>query len=363
MRKHRLTPHSLVFDEGLFFMTLFPFDFELPPERIAQEPCVPRDHARLLVLRRGDDTLSHEHIFDLPRLLNPGDLLIFNDTRVVPARLLGHRDATGGKWEGLFLKAFPDGSWEMLCQTRGRLIEGECVTVAPGALRLKLIERLTEGRWRARPEQVADDWTTLLDRHGRIPLPPYIRKGIAGPEDRDLYQTLFAREAGAVAAPTAGLHFTSTLLQQLDERGIERAFVTLHVGLGTFRPIEVDDYRNHPMHAEWAVLSAETVEAIRRTKQRGNRVVAVGTTSVRVLETAAAAGELAPYLGETKLYIHPPYEFRVVDALLTNFHLPRSTLLLMVAALGGIGLVQRAYQEAMAKEYRFYSYGDAMLLL
>ncbi|MFO0964860.1 MAG: tRNA preQ1(34) S-adenosylmethionine ribosyltransferase-isomerase QueA [Gemmataceae bacterium] len=337
----------------------FPFDFDLPPERIAQQPCAPRDRARLLVVPREGAPFQHRHVFDLPDLLRPGDLLVFNDTRVVPARLLGKRRGTGGAWEGLFLKSLPDGSWEMLCQTRGKLKEGEWVDV--DGLHLELVERLPEGRWRARPEAAAD-WPTLLDRYGRVPLPPYIRKGVAAAEDRERYQTTYAREPGAVAAPTAGLHFTPELLARLEEKGVGQAFVTLHVGLGTFRPIEAVDYRQHAMHAEWGRLPEETVLAIRRTREVGGRVVGVGTTSVRVLETAGREGELHPWSGETALFIYPPFSFRVVDLLMTNFHLPRSTLLLLVCAFAGTERMRAAYAEALAGGYRFFSYGDAMLL-
>jgi S-adenosylmethionine:tRNA ribosyltransferase-isomerase len=343
-------------------MRSFPFDYDLPAHLIAQQPIEPRDHARLLVVHRRDAALAHWHFHDLPELLAPGDLLILNDTRVLPARLLGKRAATGGKWEGLFLRTLDDGSWEMLCQTRGRLQAGERIDVEPGPLGLELLAKLPEGRWQARP--LSDGAPVeLLTRHGHMPLPPYIRKGVAQPSDRTRYQTVYACAPGAVAAPTAGLHFTPSLLEQLDRRGIARAFVTLHVGLGTFRPIEVADYTKHPMHREWSQLPEATIEAIRACKDRGGRVVAVGTTAVRVLETVAKLGPLQSWSGETDLFIWPPYEFRVVNALITNFHLPRTTLLLLVAAFAGVETMRDAYQTAIAEGYRFYSYGDAMLIL
>lgn len=344
----------------------FPFDFHLPPELIAQEPLEPRDRSRLLVVRRAPAALEHRHVFDLPDLLAAGDLLILNDTRVLHARLVGRRAKTGGKWEGLFLRTFPGGDWEMLCQTGGRPTPGEIIAIDPGPapplLELVLVEKGDEGRWRVRPRMDGAP-AEILERHGHVPLPPYIRHGEDRPEDASRYQTVFARHAGAVAAPTAGLHFTPELLARLGQRGVEQAFVTLHVGLGTFAPIKVDDYRNHPMHAEWGSLPAETVAAIARCRSRGGRVVAVGTTAVRVLETAAAQAPLAPWSGETKLFIHPPYEFGVVNGLITNFHLPRTTLLLLVAAFAGAKRLREAYEAAIAERYRFYSYGDAMLVL
>jgi S-adenosylmethionine:tRNA ribosyltransferase-isomerase len=344
-------------------------DYELPAHLIAQEPCAERDRSRLLVVRRAEAALA-DHVFaDLPDLLNPGDLLVLNNSRVLPARLLGRRARTGGKWEGLFLRQLPDGAWELLSQTRGRLVEGETILVDPGPLRLELIGR-AGGHWLARPSE----WGTppeLLERHGQVPLPPYIRKGRAVAADRERYQTVYARPAGSVAAPTAGLHFTPQLFERLEQRGIARAFVTLHVGPGTFQPIQTAEIAEHRMHSEWAelmhsvwaVLPAETGAAVAACRDRGGRVVAVGTTSVRVLETVARSGPLRPWSGETDLFIYPPYEFRVVDALITNFHLPRSTLLLLVGAFTGVAILEQAYKTAIAEEYRFYSYGDAMLIL
>lgn len=340
----------------------FPLDFDLPSHLIAQEPCEPRDQARLLVVRRETDTLGHHHFFELPDLLRPGDLLILNDTRVLHARLLGKRKTTGGKWEGLFLRRHDDGVWEMLCQTRGRLNEGETVVIEPGPFELTLLQKTPEGRWLASPSEDGQP-PDLLAKHGQVPLPPYIRKGQARPEDAQRYQTVFARQAGAVAAPTAGLHFTPAVFERLKERGIDWRFLTLHVGLGTFQPIQADDYTSHQMHQEWGRLPAETVAAIHTAKSRGGRIVAVGTTAVRVLEAVAYTGELRPWEGETSLFIHAPYRFRAVDALLTNFHLPHTTLLLLAAAFAGTELLERAYHEAIAHAYRFFSYGDAMLIL
>src|SRR5579871_2469671 len=322
------------------------FDYDLPPHLIAQEPCPERDQARLLVVRRTDAAITH-HIFrDLPDLLTPGDLLVLNDTRVVRARLLGYRARTGGRWEGLYLGSRPDGTWEMLCQTRGRLQEGETIRVDPGPLELVLVARTKAGHWLARPGGAGISGTALdlLERFGHVPLPPYVRKGRAEAADQERYQTVYARQAGAVAAPTAGLHFTPRVFEVLAARGIGRAFVTLHVGLGTFQPIQTEEIADHPMHREWAELPAATATAIRECRARGRRVVAVGTTSVRVLETVAAAGPIRPWSGETGMYIYPPYQFRAVDALITNFHLPRTSLLVLVSAFAGIDLTRRAYK-------------------
>jgi S-adenosylmethionine:tRNA ribosyltransferase-isomerase len=337
-------------------------DYDLPPHLIAQEPCPQRDRSRLLVIRRKDGTLAHRQFRDLPELLAPGDLVVLNDTRVVLARLLGRRARTGGKWEGLFLRELPGGTWELLCQTRGRLVEGEEIVVEPGPLRLTLVARTEEGRWAARPSDPAPVFT-LLQQYGHVPLPPYVRKGRAGAADTERYQTVYARRPGAVAAPTAGLHFTPEVFAELGRRGIAQAFVTLHVGLGTFQPIQAEDVTKHPMHREWGELPAATVEALLACRKRGGRVVAVGTTAVRVLETVAATGAPRPWSGETDLYIYPPYPFRAIDALVTNFHLPRTTLLLLAAAFAGADLLFRAYRTAVEQEYRFYSYGDAMLIL
>jgi S-adenosylmethionine:tRNA ribosyltransferase-isomerase len=338
------------------------FDYQLPRHLIAQEPCAERDRARLLVIRRATGSLAHHVFHDLPDLLEPRDLLVLNDTRVLPARLLGRRAPTGGKWEGLFLRECPDGSWELLCQTRGRLTAGEAIQVEPGPLVLILESRTPEGHWLARPEPCATS-QELLARHGQVPLPPYIHSGRARDADRERYQTVYARRAGAVAAPTAGLHFTPELLQRLGRRGIERAFVTLHVGPGTFQPIQVADATQHHMHREWGELSEPAAAAIQACRARGGRVVAVGTTSVRVLETVAASGLIRPWSGETDLYIYPPFQFRAVDALITNFHLPRTSLLLLVSAFAGVELSCQAYMTAIEHEYRFYSYGDAMLIV
>lgn len=336
-------------------------DYDLPPHLIAQEPAADRDASRLLVVDRLMGELRHHHFRDLPDLLNPGDLLVLNDTRVLPARLVGRREKTGGRWEGLYLRESADGLWQLLAQTRGRPTAGEVIVIEPGPLKLTLRGRVG-GHWLAEPSP-AGRTAELLAASGQVPLPQYIRKGRAAAADRDRYQTVYARADGSVAAPTAGLHFTPALLDGLRARGIERASVTLHVGLGTFEPMKTSDPTRHKMHAEWGEVPAATVESVRGCKARGGRVIAVGTTATRALESAASGGELRPWAGETDIFIHPPYRFRVLDGLITNFHLPRTTLLLLVAALAGPELVKAAYAEAIRQGYRFYSYGDAMLVV
>jgi S-adenosylmethionine:tRNA ribosyltransferase-isomerase len=335
-------------------------DYELPRELIAQEPLDDRDASRLLVIDREQGSIAHHHFRDLPNLLSRGDLLVLNDTRVLPARLIGKREKTGGKWEGLFLGE-KQGLWELLAQTRGRPVIGETIVVAPGPLRLTLRDRI-DGHWLAEPSP-RGDVMELLAISGRVPLPPYIRKGRANEVDVQRYQTVFATMDGSVAAPTAGLHFTPNLLERLRTRGVNVATVTLHVGLGTFEPIKTDDPSQHRMHAEWGEVPATTVAAVNACKSAGGRVIAVGTTATRALESAAREGTLKPWRGETDIFIYPPYRFRVLDGLITNFHLPRTTLLLLVAAFAGVDLIKTAYAEAIRERYRFYSYGDAMLLI
>lgn len=350
-------------------MSLTPFyDYDLPRELIAQEPLRNRADARLMVVDRGRQKISHWHVRDLPEMLRGGDTLVLNNTKVIPAQLYGRRKNTGGQWQGLFLRADADGHWRIVCKTRGRLVPGDVIELLDSegreAERLWLLERLDGGQWLAHPES-DDDVETVLKRVGRVPLPHYIRGGRMVDSDVKNYQTVFARTPGAVAAPTAGLHFTEDLLRQVKARGVEFAQVTLHVGLGTFRPITADTPEEHQMHSEWGELPAASAESLNATRANGGRIVAVGTTSVRVLESAAAAtgSPLGAWQGDTNLFIYPPYEFKAVDALLTNFHFPRTTLLLLVQAFGGSELVREAYAEAIREEYRFYSYGDAMLLV
>lgn len=342
------------------------YDYDLPHERIAQQPLPDRSAARLLVVHRRTQTLEHRSVRDLPAFLTAGDALVLNDTRVIPARLVGYRTLTRGYWEGLYLESGAHGVWKILSKTRGKIQPGEAVTLQDrqqrNVCRLTLLERLGQGVWAVRPDS-SEETFALLDRVGRVPLPPYIRDGEMADADRQTYQTVYADKPGAVAAPTAGLHFTPPLLEQLEAAGIELARVTLHVGLGTFRPISVERLDEHPMHAEWACLDAATAARLTAIRAAGGRIVAVGTTVVRTLETAAADDQLQAWQGETDLFIRPPYRFRAVDALLTNFHLPKSTLLILVRTFGGDELIRRAYDEAIREGYRFYSYGDAMLIL
>ncbi len=342
------------------------YDYELPRHLIAQSPAPHRADARLLVVNRARNSLTHKHIRDLPEDLRPDDCLVLNDTRVIPARLIGLRTRTRGRWEGLFLEANDEGLWRVICKTRGKLGPGEEVTLVnvqgQEDISLHLGAHEGGGVWIVRPDS-DEELFSLLERVGRVPLPPYIRKGEMVEADREHYQTVYAQKPGAVAAPTAGLHFTEPLLRRLEQQGTALCWLTLHVGPGTFRPIEADSLSGHRMHSEWAHLGQETVNRMAACRDRGGRVVAVGSTSVRVLETAAADGTLKPFTGRTDLFIRPPYRFRAVDVLMTNFHLPRTTLLVLVRTFGGDELIRRAYEEAIREEYRFYSYGDAMLIL
>jgi S-adenosylmethionine:tRNA ribosyltransferase-isomerase len=342
------------------------YDYELPESLIAQQPLVRRSDARLMVVDRKTDEISHRYIRDLPELLERNDCLVVNDTRVIPATLIGRRQSTSGRWQGLFLDSDSSGLWRILCKTRGKQAPGDVVMLLDGEMRdrvaLRLLERRDEGEWIAKPESDAEAHD-ILEMVGRVPLPHYIRKGAMRDEDRQSYQTVYAARDGAVAAPTAGLHFTVELLKKLKERGVVLARVTLHVGAGTFRPIKSDTLAGHAMHSEWGSLEDTEVERIEAARAAGGRVIAVGTTSMRVLETAAADGNLREWSGMTDLFVKPGFKFHAVDALLTNFHLPRSTLLVLVRTFGGDRLMRRAYEEAIAEQYRFYSYGDAMLVL
>jgi S-adenosylmethionine:tRNA ribosyltransferase-isomerase len=340
------------------------FDYDLPPELIAQEPLPARDASRLLVLPRSSGAPRHAGFGDLPDLLAPGDLLVVNRTRVVPARLVGTRRG-GGAAEVLLVRPVGPDEWEALVRPGRRLRPGDEVAIAEDlVVRVLTGSITTQGSRRVRLHPAPGlDAAAALERHGRTPLPPYIRRA-AGPVDRDRYQTVYARDRGSVAAPTAGLHFTPELLGRIQERGVERAEVVLHVGPGTFKPVQVDDVSTHRVDPEPLRVPAATAEAVARTRIRGGRVVAVGTTTARALESAAVDdGTIVPVEGVTDLVIVPGFTFRVVDALLTNFHLPRSSLLLLVAAFAGRERVLSAYAEAVHQRYRFYSYGDAMLVL
>lgn len=335
------------------------FDFELPPERIALRPAVPRDTARMLVVH--GEALADRVVSDLPSLLHPGDMLVFNDTRVIPAQLEGRRGearigATLHKREG-------PRSWRAFLRNAKRVREGDRLDFAAGVAAIAS-DRRDDGSLLLTFEG-EDPVEKLLERAGRMPLPPYIASRRAADErDADDYQTLFAREAGAVAAPTAALHFTPALMEALSAAGIGHETLTLHVGAGTFLPVKADDTADHKMHAEWGRITASAADRLNAASAAGGRIVAVGTTSLRLLESAAAEdGRIAPFEGDTSIFVTPGYRFRAVDGLMTNFHLPRSTLFMLVSALMGLKTMRRAYAHAIEAGYRFYSYGDASLLL
>jgi S-adenosylmethionine:tRNA ribosyltransferase-isomerase len=347
------------------------FDFELPPELIAQEPAPQRTDARLLVLPRRSGELIHSRIRELPSFLSPGDLLVVNDTRVLPARLLGHRVPSGGAVECLLVspvdRANPSEQlWEALVHPGQKLKPGARVVFAGSAtIQSEILERRFHGRRLVR--LWTDDGSPLdaaVDAIGHVPLPPYIRRPDRE-SDRERYQTVFAREGGSVAAPTAGLHFNPALLTALEERGVQRAAVTLHVGYGTFAPVRVEHIEDHQVAAEHFDIGVAAASSISRAKDEGRRVIAVGTTVTRTLESVARSheGRIVPASGTTDLFISPGFAFQAVDVLLTNFHLPRSSLLMLVAAFAGLDRVLAAYRVAVAERYRFYSYGDAMLIV
>ena len=341
-------------------MRLADFDFSLPRHLIADRPAEPREAARLLVLPAAGGRLDRR-IADLPALLRPGDLLVANDTRVIPARLVGRRGPA--TVEVTLARDLGGGVWHAYAKGARRLHPGERIDFAPD-FSAAVLGKTPEGEVTLRFDCEGETLREALLRCGAMPLPPYIKRPRGGnPRDRADYQTIFARADGAVAAPTAGLHFTEALLAAIAARGVEWATVTLHVGPGTFLPVRVDDPREHRMHAEWGLVDAETAARINAARARGGRIVAVGTTSLRLLESAAAEdGTVAPFRGETRLFILPGYRFRAIDLLLTNFHLPRSTLLMLVAALAGLDRIKAAYAHAVAEGYRFFSYGDACLI-
>ena len=343
------------------------YDFHLPPELIAQQPLPERTDARMLVLDRQTGRTEHRHVRDLAEYLRAGDLLVLNNTRVIPARLYGRKD-TGGKVEVLLLEETEPDVWNAMCRASGRVREGSRFSLGNGRISAVVLDARPSVRVRLR---LAADRPVreVLEEEGVPPLPPYIRRSEGGPSDvrvadRERYQTVYARIPGAVAAPTAGLHFTPELLARLDGIGVGRVELTLHVGPGTFKPVGVEALEDHVMEPERYVLGEEAACRVRETRSRGSRIVAVGSTSTRVLETAADEGGIVQAgQGRTALFIHPPYRFRVVDCLLTNFHLPRSTLLMMVSALAGRDRILSAYGEAVRLRYRFYSYGECMLIL
>lgn len=358
-------------------MQLKDFDYRLPEELIANYPPDQRGDSRLLCLERDSGAVNHRSFGELPDLLNPNDLLVFNNTRVIPARLFGQKES-GGKIEVLIERLLSD--HEALAQIRaskspplgcvltfsqGRRNDAFLTGFAPDAIEANaLIQATVLGREEEFYRLSFDSESSLvelLERFGHMPLPPYIKRADQL-SDRERYQTVYSEVPGAVAAPTAGLHFDEELLEKLGEKGIPKAFVTLHVGAGTFQPVRVDDIREHRMHTEWLQVPDSVVQQVRECRQRNGRVVAVGTTSVRSLETAALGGTLAPFQGETDIFIYPGFEFKVIDAMITNFHLPQSTLLMLVSAFAGKERILGAYEEAVRERYRFFSYGDAMII-
>jgi S-adenosylmethionine:tRNA ribosyltransferase-isomerase len=340
-------------------MLLSDFDYHLPAELIAQHPAARRDASRVLTLERASGLLGETTVAELARLFRPGDLLVLNDTRVIPARLQGRKES-GGAVE-IFLVRRVAGEEEIWsCLIKASKTPGPgCRVLLPAGVVATVGER-EAGEWRV-SFQGCDDFWGWLEEAGSMPLPPYIKRAPEG-EDLERYQTVFAREKGAVAAPTAGLHFTPALLQQIREGGVEIAPLTLHVGLGTFMPVRVEDLSVHTMHREWYRIPPETASAVQRTRERGGRVIALGTTALRALEHAAASGELLAGEREADIFILPGYSFRVVDALITNFHLPKSTLFMLVCAFAGKEQMFDAYQEAVRRRFRFFSYGDAMFI-
>lgn len=363
--------------DGKIDQLLSSYDYELPQDLIAQNPLSKRDSSRLLVVNSPTQH-THKLFSDLPQLLQPGDLLVLNDTRVLPARLYGHK-STGAPVEILLLENRQNDCWLALVKPGRRLppgakicfepqqprvasspLTGGVPPISPLSATVLARDEATGGRLLQFHLTPGASFDELLADYGQVPLPPYIHNSLATPEQ---YQTIYAQVSGAVAAPTAGLHFTDRLLEQCQEQGISQAFVTLHVGVGTFRPVEVEDVTQHKMHEEWVEVPNSTVEKIRQTKASGGRVIAVGTTVVRSLEGAAGSGELLAYSGKTDLFIYPGYQWRVVDGLITNFHLPRSSLLMLVSALLNRECLLNLYREAIAHRYRFYSFGDAMLIL
>ena len=334
------------------------FNFYLPERLIAQTPLEKRDNSKLLLLDKYNGHISHKHFFDLPEHLNEGDCLVLNNSRVLPARLIGAR-STGGAVELVLLRDLGEGRWECLSRPGRKTKPGTTLIFGDGELRA-CVEGVAEGGNRIVRFDYEGIFLEVLERLGKMPLPPYIREEL---KDSERYQTVYSRELGSAAAPTAGLHFTKELLEQIASKGVKICFVTLHVGLGTFRPVKEDDIENHDMHSEFCIIPEETACIINSTKQSGGRVIAVGTTSCRTLESFAKAdGSLEASSGWTDIFIYPGYKFKCVDALVTNFHLPESTLIMLVSALAGRENVLNAYSTAVENEYRFFSFGDAMFI-
>ena len=336
------------------------FDYNLPEELIAQTPVEPRDHSRLLVYDRKDQSVQHLHFYDLPKFLNKGDVLVVNETKVIPARLLGEKEDTGVPVEILLLKRLEKDVWEGLVRPGRRLRPGTFCTFGGGLLRAEIIDNAEDGGRKVR-FHYNGVFEEILDQLGQMPLPPYIHEKL---QDKTRYQTVYAKQEGSAAAPTAGLHFTPELLDKIRDMGVEIVPVLLHVGLGTFRPVKVEDLSEHHMHVEHYEVTEEAAQKINAARANGGRCICVGTTSVRTLESASGEDhQVRAESGDTGIFITPGYSFRAVDSLITNFHLPQSTLLMLISALMGREEALRVYEEAVKEKYRFFSFGDAMLIL
>lgn len=335
------------------------FYYDLPDELIAQTPVEPRDSSRLLLLNRENGQIEHKHFFDIVDNLKEGDLLVANDSRVLPARIYGIKDETGARVEFLLLRQISGNRWETLCKPGKKAREGAKFSFGDGLLRAEVVEVKDDGN-RIVDFDCNENFFSTLDKIGQMPLPPYITEEL---KNKERYQTVYSNELGSAAAPTAGLHFTTELMDKIREKGVKIAYVTLHVGLGTFRPVKVDDVTNHKMHSEHYEIPKETAELINETKKNGGRVIAVGTTSCRTLESVSTFfGEIKPCEGYTDIFIYPGYEFKVLDGLITNFHLPESTLIMLVSAFTGYDNTINAYNIAVKEKYRFFSFGDAMFI-
>ena len=336
------------------------FYYDLPEELIAQTPIEPRNHSRLMVLSKDSNEIEHKHFYDLCSCLKKDDLLVLNDSRVLPARLYGQKDGTGSAIEFLLLEQKGDKLWEIICRPGKKAKEGAEFTFGYGRLKAKVVEVKEDGN-RIVKFDCEGNFFTALEETGQMPLPPYITKKL---EDKERYQTVYSKELGSAAAPTAGLHFTKEMLEEIKSMGVNIAYVTLHVGLGTFRPVKVENVFEHKMHSEHYHLPAETAELINKTKAAGGRVISVGTTSCRTLESVASfCGEIKEADGYTDIFIYPGYKFKVLDGLITNFHLPESTLIMLVSAFYGYDKTMTAYKKAVEEKYRFFSFGDAMIIL
>lgn len=360
---NQYSKHTIQKGQNVIMKTMSTSDFfyDLPEELIAQTPAEPRNHSRLMVLSKETDSINHEHFFNLTEHLKEGDLLVLNDSRVLPARLYGEKIGTGSAIEFLLLEQKGDKLWEIICRPGKKAREGAEFSFGNGRLKARVTEVKEDGN-RVVQFECEGNIFTALEEIGQMPLPPYITAKL---EDKERYQTVYSRELGSAAAPTAGLHFTKEMLDEIKAKGVNIAYVTLHVGLGTFRPVKVDNVLEHKMHSEHYHLPAETAELINKTKAAGGRVISVGTTSCRTVESVASFnnGIIKEADGYTDIFIYPGYEFKVLDGLITNFHLPESTLIMLVSAFYGYDKTMAAYKKAVEERYRFFSFGDAMLIL